>query len=237
VSTAFDKGIPTAKRVLDIVIIVIGSVIAIPVMVIIALLVWIFHGRPILFRHQRPGYRGLPFTLYKFRTMREMHGADGVPKSDAERLTPFGRFLRALSLDELPELYNVLSGDMSLVGPRPLLMKYLDRYTAVQARRMLAAPGMTGWAQINGRNNVSWEDKFALDVWYVDHWSFWLDLKILLLTPLKVLVREGINQPGNATATEFVGLRRENTDALENGKEETRSPRLKKGGKYNARNA
>src|SRR3990172_13320458 len=113
----------------------------------------------------------------------------------------------------------------------------MDRYTVVQARRMLALPGMTGWAQINGRNNVSWEDKFALDVWYVDHWSFWLDLKILLLTPLKVLVREGINQPGNATATEFVGLRRENTDALENGKEEARSPRLKKGGKYNARNA
>jgi lipopolysaccharide/colanic/teichoic acid biosynthesis glycosyltransferase len=208
VATAFDEGIPTSKRVLDIAIIVIGSVIAIPVMAIIAILVRTLHGSPILFRHQRPGYRGLPFTLYKFRTMRELHGADGKPKSDAERLTPFGRFLRTLSLDELPELYNVLRGDMSLVGPRPLLMQYLDRYTAVQARRLMAPPGMTGWAQINGRNNVSWEDKFALDVWYVDNWSFWLDLKILLLTPLKVLRREGINQPGNATAMEFMGSRK-----------------------------
>jgi lipopolysaccharide/colanic/teichoic acid biosynthesis glycosyltransferase len=207
VPTAFDKEIPASKRALDLIIIMIGSVIAIPVMLIIALLVWAIHGQPILFRHQRPGYRGLPFTLYKFRTMREEHDAHGQPKSDAERLTAFGRFLRSLSLDELPELYNVLRGEMSLVGPRPLLMKYLDRYTATQARRMLAPPGMTGWAQINGRNNVSWEDKFALDVWYVDHWSIWLDLKILLLTPFKVLRREGISQPGNATAMEFLGSR------------------------------
>jgi lipopolysaccharide/colanic/teichoic acid biosynthesis glycosyltransferase len=205
VPTAFDKGIPASKRALDLIIILIGSVIALPVMLIIALLVWAIHGRPILFRHQRPGYRGLPFTLYKFRTMHEEHDAHGQPKSDAERLTGFGRFLRSLSLDELPELYNILRGEMSLVGPRPLLMKYLDRYTTTQARRMLAPPGMTGWAQINGRNNVSWEDKFALDVWYVDNWSIWLDLKILLLTPFKVLRREGISQPGNATAMEFMG--------------------------------
>lgn len=201
----FEKGIPTSKRVLDLVITLIGGIIVLPIIAIIALLVRIFHGRPVLFRHQRPGYRGLPFTLYKFRTMRELHDTDGKPKTDAERLTRFGRFLRAISLDELPELYNVLRGEMSLVGPRPLLMQYLDRYTAVQARRMLAPPGITGWAQINGRNNVSWEDKFALDVWYVEHWSLWLDIKILLLTPFKVLRREGINQPGNATATEFMG--------------------------------
>ncbi len=201
----FDKGIPTSKRVLDLTITLIGGAIVLPIIAIIALLVRIFHGRPVLFRHQRPGYRGLPFTLYKFRTMRELHGADGKPMPDAERLTAFGRFLRSLSLDELPELFNVLRGEMSLVGPRPLLMQYLDRYTAVQARRMLAPPGMTGWAQVNGRNNVSWEDKFALDVWYVDHWSLWLDLKILLLTPFKVVRREGINQPGNATAMEFTG--------------------------------
>jgi lipopolysaccharide/colanic/teichoic acid biosynthesis glycosyltransferase len=205
VSSPFDKGIPTSKRVLDLVVTIIGGIIVSPIIVIIAFLVRIFHGRPVLFRHQRPGYRGLPFTLYKFRTMQEMHHSDGAPKSDAERLTPFGRFLRALSLDELPELYNVLKGEMSLVGPRPLLMQYLDRYTAVQARRLQAPPGMTGWAQINGRNNVSWEDKFALDVWYVDNWSLWLDIKILLLTPFKVLRREGINQPGNATAMEFMG--------------------------------
>ena len=207
-ATAFDNGIPAAKRALDLILIVLGSVIAVPLMGLIALLVWIFHGHPILFRHQRPGYRGLPFTLYKFRTMRDLSGTDGKPKPDAERLTSFGRFLRALSLDELPELFNVLRGEMSLVGPRPLLMQYLDRYTATQARRMQALPGMTGWAQINGRNNVSWEDKFALDVWYVDHWSLWLDLKILLITPFKVLLREGISQPGNATATEFTGSAR-----------------------------
>lgn len=207
----FDKGIPTSKRVLDLIITIIGGIIVSPIILIIALLVRILHGRPVLFRHQRPGYRGLPFTLHKFRTMRELHGPDGKPMPDAERLTAFGRFLRALSLDELPELYNVLRGEMSLVGPRPLLMQYLDRYTPTQARRLQALPGMTGWAQVNGRNNVSWEDKFALDVWYVDHWSIWLDIKILLLTPFKVLRREGINQPGNATAMEFMGSQKEQT--------------------------
>lgn len=199
------KGIPRSKRILDLALTLIGGLVAWPLIVLIAILVRVFLGRPVVFRQRRPGYRGLPFTLYKFRTMKELPAADGTPHSDDERMTPLGRLLRATSLDELPELYNVLRGEMSLVGPRPLLMQYLDRYTVEQARRMLALPGMTGWAQINGRNNVSWEDKFALDAWYVDHWSFWLDLKILLLTPLKVLRREGISQPGNATAMEFMG--------------------------------
>jgi lipopolysaccharide/colanic/teichoic acid biosynthesis glycosyltransferase len=190
---------------LDLALTLIGGLVALPLIILIAILVRVFLGNPVVFRQRRPGYRGLPFTLYKFRTMKELHGADGTPHSDYERLTPLGRLLRTTSLDELPELYNVLRGEMSLVGPRPLLMQYLDRYTVEQARRMLALPGMSGWAQINGRNNVSWEDKFTLDAWYVDHWSFWLDLKILLLTPLKVLRREGISQPGNATAMEFMG--------------------------------
>lgn len=199
------KGIPRAKRNFDLALTLAGSVVVLPIIGLIAILVALIHGRPVLFRHKRPGYRGLPFTLYKFRTMKDLVDENGNTKPDAERLTAFGRFLRATSLDELPELYNVLRGEMSLVGPRPLLMQYLDRYTPEQARRLLSPPGMTGWAQINGRNNVSWEDKFALDVWYVDNWSFWLDVKILLLTPFKVLRREGINQPGNATAMEFMG--------------------------------
>jgi lipopolysaccharide/colanic/teichoic acid biosynthesis glycosyltransferase len=202
----FPPGIAPSKRIFDLILTILGGLIVSPIILLIALLVRLFNGSPILFRQQRPGYRGLPFALYKFRTM---HHVDRTgPDSDAERLTAFGRFLRATSLDELPELYNVLCGDMSLVGPRPLLMQYMDRYTVEQARRHLMLPGMTGWAQINGRNNVSWEDKFALDVWYVDHWSFGLDLKILLLTPFKVLRREGINQPGNATAMEFTGSRK-----------------------------
>jgi lipopolysaccharide/colanic/teichoic acid biosynthesis glycosyltransferase len=199
------RSIPRSKRIFDLVFTILGGALLLPFILLIALFVRLFLGSPVLFRHPRPGFRGLPFTLYKFRTMRDALGPDGQPLPDAQRLTAFGRLLRATSLDELPELWNVLRGEMSLVGPRPLLMKYLDRYTPEQFRRHLTLPGMTGWAQINGRNNVSWEDKFALDVWYVDHWSFWLDLKILLLTPLKVLRREGINQPGNATAMEFMG--------------------------------
>jgi lipopolysaccharide/colanic/teichoic acid biosynthesis glycosyltransferase len=200
-----ERAIAPSKRIFDLALTLLGGVLISPLILLIALLVRIFLGRPVLFKHQRPGYRGLPFTLYKFRTMRDAVDASGKPLPDAERLTRFGRFLRATSLDELPELYNVLRGEMSLVGPRPLLMQYLDRYTPEQFRRHLTLPGMTGWAQVNGRNNVSWEDKFALDVWYVEHWSFWLDLKILLMTPLKVLRREGISQPGNATAVEFHG--------------------------------
>jgi len=196
---------PLSKRILDLLLILIGSIIALPLMALIALLVRLFIGRPVLFSQVRPGYRGEAFILYKFRTMQIAQGADGRPRPDAERMTALGRLLRALSLDELPELYNVLRGEMSLVGPRPLLMQYLERYTPEQARRHATLPGITGWAQINGRNNVSWEDKFELDVWYVDHWSLGLDIRILLSTPLKVLRREGINQPGNATAMEFMG--------------------------------
>ncbi|MBX3047049.1 MAG: sugar transferase [Anaerolineales bacterium] len=196
---------PRSKRIFDLVLTLLALPLLLPLVLLIGLLVRIFLGRPVLFRQPRPGIGGLPFMLYKFRTMQDALGPDGQPLPDAQRLTGFGRLLRASSLDELPELWNVLRGEMSLVGPRPLLMKYLDRYTPQQFRRHLTLPGMTGWAQINGRNNVSWEDKFALDVWYVDNWSLWLDIKVLLLTPLKVLRREGINQPGNATAMEFMG--------------------------------
>ncbi len=205
----FPPGIPNIKRLLDLAFTIPGALLVSPFALIIALLVRMVHGTPVLFRHVRPGYRGEPFTLYKFRTMADHRGPSGELLSDAERLTRLGRFLRAASLDELPELYNVLRGEMSLVGPRPLLTQYLERYNVEQARRMDVLPGITGWAQVNGRNNVSWEDKFALDVWYVDHWSVWLDIKILWKTLGKVLAREGINEPGNATAREFMGTRRE----------------------------
>lgn len=198
---------PLSKRLLDLGLILLAAPIVLSLVLLVAVLVRLIHGAPVLFRHLRPGYRAEAFTLYKFRTMSEARDGEGKLRSDAERLTPFGRLLRASSLDELPELYNVLRGEMSLVGPRPLLMRYLERYSPEQARRHETLPGITGWAQINGRNNVSWEDKFALDVWYVDHWSFWLDVKILLRTLPKVLFREGINQPGNATAMEFKGSR------------------------------
>lgn len=204
-------GIPITKRILDLVLTSVAAPIVLPLIALIAILVRLFHGSPILFRHERPGYRGELFTLYKFRTMSEARDTRGKLHSDDLRLTAFGRFLRSLSLDELPELYNVARGEMSLVGPRPLLRQYLQRYSPEQARRHNTLPGITGWAQINGRNNVSWEDKFALDVWYVDHWSLWLDIKILLLTLPKVVFREGINQPGNATAMEFMGTSRENS--------------------------
>lgn len=201
----FPAGIPLSKRLLDLGLTLLAAPLILPLAALIALLVRIFHDAPVLFRHSRPGYGNEPFTLYKYRTMDDSLDAAGKLRSDADRLTRFGRVLRATSLDEIPELFNVLRGEMSLVGPRPLLMHYLERYSPEQARRHDALPGISGWAQINGRNNVSWEDKFALDVWYVDHWSFWLDIKILLLTLPKVLRREGINQPGNATAMEFLG--------------------------------
>lgn len=163
-------------------------------------------GGPVLFRQQRPGLQGRSFIMVKFRTMTDERGPDGALLPDAQRLTPFGRFLRASSLDELPELWNVLSGDMSLVGPRPLLMEYLTLYTPEQARRHEVRPGITGWAQVNGRNAISWSDKFALDVWYVDHSSLWLDVRILWLTLRKVLVRDGISAPGDATMPKFEGI-------------------------------
>ena len=162
-------------------------------------------GSPVFFRQTRPGLYGRPFEMVKFRTMTDAREPDSKLLPDAERLTAFGRFLRATSLDELPELWNVLKGDMSLVGPRPLLMEYLPLYSPEQARRHKARPGITGWAQVNGRNALSWEEKFKLDVWYVDHRSLWLDIKILWLTVRKVLVREGISADGEATMSKFTG--------------------------------
>jgi len=162
-------------------------------------------GSPVLFRQARPGLNGKPFEMIKFRTMKDALDADGNPLPDSERLTAFGQFLRSSSLDELPELWNVLKGNMSLVGPRPLLMEYLPLYSAEQFRRHDARPGITGWAQINGRNALSWEEKFKLDVWYVDNQSFWLDIKILFLTVKKVLVRDGISADGEATMSKFTG--------------------------------
>jgi sugar transferase EpsL len=193
------------KRALDLALTIPALIVLSPVLLLIALSVRLTLGAPILFRQMRPGLYGKPFTLYKFRTMTDARDAQGNLLPDAARLTPFGRFLRATSLDELPELWNVLKGDMSLVGPRPLLMQYLDRYTPEQARRHDVRPGITGWAQVNGRNALTWEQKFALDVWYVDHLSFWLDLKIIALTLWKILKREGISQPGQATVEYFHG--------------------------------
>ena len=174
----------------------------------LALLTWQVRrklGSPAFFRQVRPGMHGQPFEMVKFRTMTDARGADGALLPDADRLTPFGRFLRASSLDELPELWNVLKGEMSLVGPRPLLMEYLPLYSPQQARRHEVRPGITGWAQVNGRNALGWDDKFKLDVWYVDHRSLWLDIKILWLTVKKVLVREGISAAGEATMPRFTG--------------------------------
>lgn len=162
-------------------------------------------GSPVLFRQIRPGLHGKPFQMIKFRTMRDVADVNGQPLPDAERMTPFGSFLRASSLDELPELWNVLKGDMSLVGPRPLLMEYLPLYTGEQSRRHEVRPGVTGWAQVNGRNALTWEEKFRLDVWYVDNRSFRLDLKILFLTVKKVLVRDGISAAGEVTMPKFTG--------------------------------
>jgi len=172
-------------------------------------LVWLVRrklGSPVLFSQARPGLNGKPFNMVKIRTMTDDRGPDGVLLPDAQRLTDFGCFLRASSLDELPELWNVLRGDMSLVGPRPLLIEYLPLYTPEQARRHEVRPGITGWAQVNGRNAISWEDRFALDVWYVDNRSMWLDIRILWLTVRKVLVRDGISAPGDATMPKFKGL-------------------------------
>lgn len=180
-----------------------------PLIILIGVLVRIKLGSPVLFRKQRPGVHAQSFYLYKFRSMTDQYDADGQLLSDELRLTSFGKTLRRLSLDELPSLLNVIKGDMSLVGPRPLLMEYLDRYTPEQARRHEVRPGITGWAQVNGRNAISWEEKFKLDVWYVDNQSLWLDIKILWMTFAKVFKREGINQAGQATMTEFMGTLQE----------------------------
>ncbi|WP_368646609.1 sugar transferase [Castellaniella ginsengisoli] len=193
------------KRLLDILGAGLGLMILSPVILVLAWMIRRRLGSPVLFRQMRPGLHGRPFYMIKFRTMRDAVGTDGQPLPDAERMTPFGRLLRSTSLDELPELWNVLKGDMSLVGPRPLLMEYLPLYTLDQARRHEVRPGITGWAQVNGRNALGWEDKFRLDVWYVDNQSLWLDLKILYLTVKKVLVRDGISAEGEATMSKFTG--------------------------------
>ncbi len=196
---------PVGKRLFDLLLTVPGLILVSPIMAVIALALYLTEGRPILFCQERPGLNGKLFTLYKFRSMRNRSDGSGLPLPDAQRLSPIGKFLRAASLDELPELFNVLRGEMSLVGPRPLLAVYLERYSPRQMRRHNVLPGITGWAQVNGRNAISWEDKFRLDVWYVEHWSLWLDVKILALTLWQVVRRAGINQPGHATAEEFKG--------------------------------
>ncbi len=193
------------KRVLDVIVSLGGLILLSPLILITAVFTLLSIGTPIFFRQIRPGLHGKPFAMIKFRTMTDARDSEGNLLSDAKRLTPFGQFLRRSSIDELPELINVLRGEMSLVGPRPLLMEYLDRYTPEQARRHEVKPGITGWAQINGRNAITWEAKFGYDVWYVDHCSFGLDLRIIALTVWKVLRREGISHGGEATMTEFMG--------------------------------
>ncbi len=199
------RGVPFTKRLFDIIAAALILVLLSPVLALLWILVRLLIGTPVLFRQIRPGYHGRPFMLYKFRTMTQALDSQGRLLPDEQRITAFGRFLRSSSLDELPELMNILRGEMSLVGPRPLLMQYLKRYTPEQARRHEALPGLTGWAQIHGRNVLSWEDKFRLDVWYVDNWSFGLDLKILAASLVKVLRREGISQEGYISAEEFMG--------------------------------
>jgi sugar transferase EpsL len=198
-------GVPFSKRLFDLIVSSVALLLLSPLLLGVTLWVWLSDGRPTLFRQPRPGYRGQIFLINKFRTMCCATDQKGNLLPDAERISALGRFLRASSIDELPELLNVFKGEMSIVGPRPLLVAYLERYSPEQARRHDVLPGITGWAQINGRNTLSWEDKFRLDVWYVDHWSFGLDLKILFLSVWKVLKREGISQPGQATMEEFKG--------------------------------
>ncbi|MFH2058533.1 MAG: sugar transferase [Pseudomonadota bacterium] len=193
------------KNCFDIVLSCILLIVLSPIFLLISILVRIKLGPPIIFQQERPGYLGHPFIIYKFRSMMDKKNNNGILLSDSERLTRFGRLLRKSSLDELPELFNVLKGEMSLVGPRPLLMQYLERYSHEQARRHDVKPGITGWAQINGRNAVTWEEKFKMDVWYVDNHTLWLDVKILFQTIVQVLKSDGIHQKGHATAQEFMG--------------------------------
>lgn len=193
------------KRIFDVFLSIIGLSVLIPVILIVAWNISRKMGFPLLFCQVRPGLNGKPFQMLKFRTMKDALDAEGNPLPDSERLTSFGHFLRSSSLDELPGLWNVLKGDMSLVGPRPLLMEYLPLYSVTQYRRHEVRPGITGWAQVNGRNTVGWEKKFELDVWYVDNRSIWLDIKILFLTVKKVLVRDGISAEGEATMSKFTG--------------------------------
>ena len=196
---------PLSKRIFDLTFALIALVILSPVLILTAIFVRIFIGSPILFTQQRPGYKGRPFHIYKFRSMTNRFARDGSLLPDAERLTRFGRILRSLSLDELPELFNILRGEMSFVGPRPLLMDYLPLYSPEQMRRHDVMPGLTGWAQVNGRNAIDWPSRFRMDVWYVDNWSFWLDIRIIFMTVLKVVLREGVNQAGQSTVEYFKG--------------------------------
>lgn len=195
------------KRLFDVVIASLALFLLLIPLLGLAVFVRLKLGSPVLFSQIRPGLQGKPFRMIKFRTMTNARDSHGQLLPDAERLTAFGHLLRATSLDELPELFNVIKGDMSLVGPRPLLIEYLPLYTTEQSRRHDVRPGVTGWAQVNGRNALSWEDRFKLDVWYIDHYSLWLDLKILLLTVRKVFAREGINASGEATMSKFTGTR------------------------------
>ena len=205
------------KRSFDILIVALGLIVLSPVLIVSSVVILIQMGSPVLFKQMRPGRNGEPFFMYKFRTMTNDKDELGNSLPDEQRLTRLGRFLRSTSLDELPELYNVLKSDMSLVGPRPLLMKYLERYTPDQARRHEVKPGITGWAQVNGRNAITWEEKFALDVWYVDNWSLWLDMKIIFITLVKVFKREGISAAGEATMTEFMGSNHNIYDEMDQG--------------------
>jgi sugar transferase EpsL len=193
------------KRLFDFFFAFIAIIFFLPILLGIAFLIYLKLGSPVLFRQTRPGYKGKPFVIYKFRTMNAEKDAEGKLLPDAKRLTRFGQFLRNISLDELPELFNVLKGEMSLVGPRPLLMEYLPLYTPEQARRHEVKPGITGWAQINGRNTLDWDKRFQMDLWYIDHWSLGLDCQILFLTIFKVLRREGINAEGQVTMAKFIG--------------------------------
>ena len=193
------------KRVVDLLAALTGLVVLGPFLMIIAVLIRLKIGRPVFFKQCRPGLQGKPFTIWKFRTMSDIRDSTGELLPDDRRMTSLGNFLRRTSIDELPELVNVLRGEMSLVGPRPLLMEYLERYSLEQARRHEMPPGITGWAQVNGRNAITWDEKFLLDVWYVDHWNLWLDCKILWMTIVTVFRREGIGAPNHATMPKFLG--------------------------------
>ena len=199
------ENVPLKKRGFDLIISTLGLIILSPVLLIISIMIIVIQGLPVLFIQQRPGYQAKPFKIYKFRTMSDEADPNGNLLAEEQRITSIGKILRATSLDEILELFNVFKGEMSIVGPRPLLMQYLSRYSAEQARRHDVLPGITGWAQINGRNAITWEEKFILDVWYVDNWSFWLDIKIIFQTVWKVLLREGIDEPGHISAGEFMG--------------------------------
>lgn len=193
------------KRLFDIIIAISALVLLAPILTLTAILIYLNLGSPIIFKQQRPGLFGKPFYIYKFRSMTDKRDKQGILLPDEQRLPPFGALIRQLSLDELPQLLNVIKGDLSLVGPRPLLMEYLPLYSSLQMRRHEVKPGITGWAQVNGRNGISWEEKLGLDVWYVENRSLWLDMKILCLTFAKVIRRDGINQRGNATMEKFRG--------------------------------